>query len=139
MFKRILRIFAWVLPSSTMRTILHRACGIKIGVEGFIGTNVVIDTQWCSEVEIADGVYIAPNVTIMAHASGSTYYHHNHHKVGHVKLCRGCWVGTGAIILPSVYVGRGAIVNAGSVVYKNVEPFTVVAGNPARAVGRVEQ
>ncbi|MGF1465837.1 MAG: acyltransferase [Sandaracinaceae bacterium] len=41
-------------------------------------------------------------------------------------------LGTGAIVLPGVTVGRGAIVGAGAVVTKDVAPYAVVAGNPAR-------
>lgn len=46
------------------------------------------------------------------------------------------WLGFAAIVLSGVTVGRGAIVAAGSVVTKNVEPYSIVAGNPARPVGR---
>jgi maltose O-acetyltransferase len=51
------------------------------------------------------------------------------------------WIATGAIILPGVHVGRGAVVGAGAVVGRDVEPYTVVAGNPARPTGkrRVEE
>lgn len=44
------------------------------------------------------------------------------------------WIGTRVTLLPGVNIGRGAIIGAGSVVTKNVPPFTVVAGNPARPV-----
>jgi putative colanic acid biosynthesis acetyltransferase WcaF len=46
------------------------------------------------------------------------------------------WVGTDAFIGPGVTVGRGAIVGARAVVVKNVEPLDIVAGNPARPIGR---
>jgi putative colanic acid biosynthesis acetyltransferase WcaF len=44
------------------------------------------------------------------------------------------WVATGAIVLPGVSVGEGAVVAAGAVVSRDVEPFTVVAGIPARPI-----
>ncbi len=44
------------------------------------------------------------------------------------------WIGANAIILPGVFVGYGAVVGSGSVVVKNVEPLTVVCGNPAKVV-----
>ena len=44
----------------------------------------------------------------------------------------------GAIILPGVTIGEGAIIAAGSVVSKDVPPLTMVAGNPARAVQKLE-
>ena len=46
------------------------------------------------------------------------------------------WVGTEAFIGPGVTVGRGAVVGARAVVVKNVEPLQIVAGNPARPIGR---
>lgn len=44
------------------------------------------------------------------------------------------WIGAGAIILPGVTIARNSIVAAGAVVTKNVPPYTVVAGNPARII-----
>ena len=48
------------------------------------------------------------------------------------------WIGAGAIIMPGVTIGNGAVVGAGSVVTKDVEPRTIVAGNPARFIRRVD-
>lgn len=46
------------------------------------------------------------------------------------------WIGEWAIILPGVrYIGNGAIIGAGSVVTKNVEPYSIVAGNPSKVIG----
>jgi acetyltransferase-like isoleucine patch superfamily enzyme len=44
------------------------------------------------------------------------------------------WVGVDAIVLPGVTVGRGAVVGAGSVVTRDVDPYTIVAGAPARVL-----
>jgi len=41
------------------------------------------------------------------------------------------WIGQNAVILPGVHIGDGAIIGANSVVGSNVEPYTIVAGNPA--------
>ena len=48
------------------------------------------------------------------------------------------WIATGAIVLPGVTIGEGAVVGAGSVVTKDVEPWTVVAGNPAKFIKKRE-
>jgi acetyltransferase-like isoleucine patch superfamily enzyme len=45
------------------------------------------------------------------------------------------WIGYRALILPGVMIGEGAVIAAGAVVSKNVEPFTIVAGVPARKIG----
>ena len=54
-----------------------------------------------------------------------------------IKIGNDVWVGGGAIILPGVTIGDGCTIGAGSVVTKDVEAFTVVAGNPARFIKRV--
>ncbi|MCS6914560.1 MAG: hypothetical protein NZ890_15130 [Myxococcota bacterium] len=51
-----------------------------------------------------------------------------------VRLCDGCDIGIGAIILPGVTVGEGAQVGAGAVVTRDVPARAVVAGNPARVL-----
>ncbi len=53
-----------------------------------------------------------------------------------IVICDYAWIATGAIILPGVTIGEGAVVGAGSVVTRDVEPFIVVAGNPAKPVSQ---
>lgn len=53
-----------------------------------------------------------------------------------VRIGRDAWVGMACVVLPGVTIGEGAIVGAGSVVVKDVEPFTVVAGSPAKFIKR---
>jgi maltose O-acetyltransferase len=51
----------------------------------------------------------------------------------------GAWIGDRAIILPGRRIGSGAIVGAGAVVTRDVEPHEIVGGNPARPIGRREE
>jgi len=66
--------------------------------------------------------------------------HHDWSKVAMkpIRICRGAWVGARACILKGVTIGEGAVVGMGSVVTKNVDPFVVVAGNPARAIRKID-
>lgn len=54
-----------------------------------------------------------------------------------VHICQRAWIGAGATILPGVTVGENAVVGAGSVVTHDVEPDTIVAGNPARVIRHI--
>lgn len=56
--------------------------------------------------------------------------------VGKVRIGQRVWVGTGAVIAGAVTIGDNAVVGANSVVRSDVEPYTVVAGAPARPVSR---
>ena len=59
-------------------------------------------------------------------------YKHRKHKGGPVTIHNGAWVGTNALVLPGVTLGEGCVVGAGAVVTKDVPPFTIVAGVPAK-------
>lgn len=54
-----------------------------------------------------------------------------------VSIGTGVWICSGAIICPGVTIGDHAVVGPGAVVMRNVAPYTVVAGNPARFVRRL--
>lgn len=55
-----------------------------------------------------------------------------------IKVCDKAWIGVGCKIMKGVTIGEGAIVAAGSVVTKDVEPWTIVGGNPATFIKKVE-
>ena len=55
-----------------------------------------------------------------------------------VHIGRNVWIGFEACVLPGVAIGEGAIVGARAVVTEDVPPFTVVAGNPARVIRRLD-
>lgn len=49
------------------------------------------------------------------------------------------WIGSNATIMKGITIGRGAIVGACSVVFNNVEPYSIVAGNPAKVIGKARE
>jgi serine acetyltransferase len=124
---RVLQHFARILPGAqSLRVSLHRARGVKIGNNVWIGYDVILDTSRPFLITLEDGCSLSMRVTIVAHFRGSTG----------VKIERDAFIGPGAIILPNVVVGRGAVVTAGSVVTRSVAPMTVVQGNPAVPVAK---
>ena len=56
-----------------------------------------------------------------------------------IRVCRYAWIGMEVKVLKGVTIGEGAIVGAGSVVTKDVEPWTIVAGNPAKLIKKIEK
>jgi len=55
---------------------------------------------------------------------------------GKVLIADYCWIGIRATILPNVNLGKGCVVGAGSMVTKSFEDFSIVAGNPAKIIGK---
>lgn len=123
------------------RIALLRACGFRIGRDVYIADGLVIVEELAEEgnVTIGDRVSFAPRVTLV------TSSHPNASRIrGVAPVARGpivigddAWIGAGAVILPGVRVGRGAVVGAMSVVTADVPDLTVVAGQPAREVRRL--
>jgi len=139
---RLLRILAWLSPVYQFRASVYRKCGVKIGRNVFIGFLVMIDSEYSDYIEIEDEASIGPGASIMAHSAASPL--HSRLKIYQeepkkVTIKHGAWIATGAIILPGVTVGEGAIVVAGAVVSRDVPPYTMVAGNPARPIQKLER
>jgi acetyltransferase-like isoleucine patch superfamily enzyme len=55
-----------------------------------------------------------------------------------VTIGNDCWIGGNVIILPGVTIGRGSTIGAGSVVTKSFSEFSVIAGNPAKFLRKIE-
>ena len=126
---RLLQLAARFIPGGvTFRASMHRARGVKIGDNVWIGYDAIIDTSKPWTVEIGDNAHIGIRVTIIGHFSDTEG----------VKIGKSAFIGPGVIIMPNVVIGEGAVVSAGSVVTRSVPPFTVVQGNPAVPVAMTE-
>ena len=53
---------------------------------------------------------------------------------GSIIIEEDVWIGSNVVVLSGIKIGRGAVIGAGSVVTKDVKPYSVIAGNPARIV-----
>lgn len=59
----------------------------------------------------------------------------DHEKTKGIKIGSDCWIGYGACLMDGVRINDGAIIGAKSIITKDVEPYCIVAGNPARIIG----
>ena len=122
---RILHILARVVPGAmTLRVTLHRWRGVKIGRDVWIGYQVLLDTSHPHLISVGNNVIISIRAMLIAHFRGPEG----------ITIEDDAFIGPGAIILPNVKIGRGAVVTAGSVVSTSVPPMTLVQGNPARPI-----
>jgi UDP-2-acetamido-3-amino-2,3-dideoxy-glucuronate N-acetyltransferase len=115
--------------------------GSYVDIEGevSIGNNVSLQSGCyvTRGVIIEDDVFCGPRIITMNDKRIS----HRRPQLAFVRaaphIMRAARVGGGSVLLPGVTIGRNAFVGAGSVVTRDVADFTMVAGNPARVVGKV--
>jgi len=136
---KLLKLSAKHLPGAGMRVRLLRMCGYLIGERAYVGEDVIIiDDLGASSLtlRIGDRASIAPRVTFVLHTQPNESRiapYVNSHK-GSIEIEADAWIGTGAVILPGVTIGEGAVVGANSVVTGNVRAYTVVGGVPAKKI-----
>ena len=153
---------AWALlfrpsprPCFAWRRWLLRAFGAKIGRGANVHASCRIWAPW--NLEMGDysclsfdvDCYSVDRITLGAHATVSQYSFlctaghdlsdpHMHLVTAPIRLGDGAWVCAGAYVGPGVSLGAGAVAAARAVVVKDVAPWTVVGGNPARVLRRRE-
>ena len=141
--KRIRKAFYYKIgmqfPYNPIRIYSMRKLGYEVGKNVYFPSDLRVAQDLVDDyakLKIGDRVAIGPRVTLIAlsHANRSKLKQMVSVKKIGVIIENDCWIGAGAIILNGVTVGEGAIVGAGSVVTKDVEPYTIVAGNPARKI-----
>lgn len=110
-------------PESGRKLSIGRYCSIADKVEILLGGNH--RTDWASTYPFAALPGLWPS------ARGLDGYHASR---GDVRIGHDVWLGSGAIVLSGVTVGHGAVVAAHAVVTKDVPPYAIVGGNPARVI-----
>lgn len=111
---------------------------IKIGKNVAMNKNILINARGGGEIKIGDNCLLASNVVIRS----------NNHKFdsvdipikdqgvssGKIVISDDVWIGSNAVILPNVTIGKGVIIGAGSVVTKDIKDYEVVGGIPAKTI-----
>lgn len=115
-----------------------------------IGDNVRIESDChisaINEVIIEDNVLIASFVYISDHSHGKVCademdtppFERELHSKGGIRICRNVWLGEKVMVMPGVTIGEGAVVGAGSIVTKDIPPFSLAVGNPAKIIRKLK-
>ncbi|KAJ1992318.1 hypothetical protein H4R33_001047 [Dimargaris cristalligena] len=111
---------------------------IRVGRNFYMnGFGTILD---CMPVMFGDNVMLGPHVQIytVTHPLDPVARSSRIEYAKPIHVGNDVWIGGGAIILPGITIGEGAIVAAGGVVTRDVPPNVVVAGNPARIIKRLD-
>jgi len=134
-----------------LRLYLYRRIGMKVGKNCVVRRGVYLGSP--NELELGDGTFlgraslyctggvkIGKNVNVSDGAVIITAKHDVNSpqfeaRYEPITIEDWAWVATNAIVLAGVTVGEGAVVAAGAVVTKDVAPYSIVGGNPAKVIG----
>lgn len=116
--------------------IANLGTGIRIGDYSAVGAMSYLGGQ--GGIEIGDHVIMGPGVKIFSENHNTSDLEipirlQGESRLG-VKINNDCWLGAGVIIVDGVTIGIGSIIAAGSVVTKDIPPFSIAAGVPARVI-----
>lgn len=141
--KKVLKMLVRFAPGHDRRASLLRKCGYTVGKNAMIGEDLIVGQagdDFTDRLFIGERVGISPRVTLLLETgpSKSRLRKIYRGRRGKIVIKDDAWIGAGSIILPGVTIGEGAVVGAGAVVTKDVPPYTVVVGVPARPIKRID-
>jgi putative colanic acid biosynthesis acetyltransferase WcaF len=157
LWKLIWLLFASWTPKEFRywRVLLLKIFGAEVDWNVFIYSSAKIYVPWLlkmkncsclgpySEIYNLGNVHIKERVTISQHAYICNGTHDFEDRrsplmVGYIRIENDVFIGAKAFIMPGIFIGEGAIIGACAVVTKDVEPWTVVGGNPAKFIKKRE-
>ena len=144
--KKIIRWIGINHPDNRTRKIFFRLTNVEVGEDSVINSNFVVSDGYLPLLKIGNRVAISPNVTVVCESGP------NNSKIQEIKVVKekiikkekvtigdDCWIGANVTILPGVNIGNNSIVGAGAVVTKDIPPYAVAAGIPAKIVMRLNE
>lgn len=134
-YQRLLRKIAYIVPGGySLRPMLQRMRGVKIGKNVWISQYVYIDEIHPESITIEDNTTIGIGTLIIAHLYwGPKKKDHD----GKIRIERDVFIGPNCVILPNVNIGKETVIQAGTVVSRNVPPNTLWGAPKAGPVARV--
>ena len=112
---------------------------VEIGSNVSFNSNVMINARGVGKILIGKNVLIGPNVVVRS--NNHIYEDYNVPIInqgmtnGEIIIEDNVWISSNCVILPNCIIGEGSVVAAGAVVTKNIEPYSIVGGIPAKKIG----
>ena len=112
---------------------------VDIGHRVKLNINVHVNAALGGAITIGDDVLVGPNVVLRAtdhrFADAGRRISQQGHDAGEIKIGSDVWIAANVTVVGGVTIGDGAVVAAGAVVTRDVAPYTIVGGVPARQIG----
>ncbi|OWT33034.1 galactoside O-acetyltransferase [Methanobrevibacter sp. 87.7] len=108
---------------------------LKVGNNVFINSNSLMMAR--GGITIEDNVMLAANVQLLS--NNHDLYNRSILLCKPILIKEGAWIGAGATVLPGVCIGKHAVVGASAVVTRDVPDYSVVVGNPAKVIKKLDK
>ena len=137
---RSLSIIAQFTFPAQVTTMIHRMRGVHVGKGSKITRTVIIDDSRPDLITIGKNVWITAGCQLLCHQRDLSQYEVGKPvmdlplKYAPVVIKDGAHIGIGGIIMPGVTIGEGAVIGAGSVVTRDIPPYCVAVGVPAKVI-----
>ena len=118
--------------------------GVKVGKGSKIAATVEIDMSAPELISIGKNVWVTRGVMLLCHQRDLSFYEVGKPvmdcplKFAPIRIQDGVHIGIGSIIMPGVTIGEGAVIGAGSVVTRDIPPYCVAVGVPAKVIKSFE-
>ncbi len=142
--KRLEKMMDWPLLEPfcprKLRPWLLKKMGCHVGKNVFVGDYVRVDKNHANLIYIDDYAHITAGCRLLCHQRDLSHYHVGDnaadcgYRLGEIHIGKGVMIGMETMIMPGVTIGDGAIVGAMSLVTKDIPPYTIATGQPARVV-----
>ncbi len=129
------------MPSRGWRSRIFKWGGVSVinPNKTFIGEGVSMDTNYPEDIIIEEGVTLTTRCIIVTHFVEVDDNNNRHYSRGKVIIKGNAYIGANTVICKPVTIGEGAIIGASSVVTRDIPPFEIWAGNPARFIRKREK
>lgn len=128
-----------LLPLSSLRVLLLRISGVRIGQGCYIGFNVFVDTNFPDLISIGNNVTVSHNCSLITHTISpvQSQLAMLYQQRRPVLIDSGSWIGMNTLLLPGAKVGSDCFIGAGSVVAGQMPSKYMCAGNPCKPIKRL--
>ena len=147
--KRLEKMMDWPILEPfcprKLRPWLLRRMGCHVGKNVFVGDYVRVDKNHADLIYIDDYAHLTAGCRLLCHQRDLSNYHVGDnaaecgYRLGEIHIGKGVMIGMETMIMPGVTIGDGAIVGAMSLVTKDIPPYTIATGHPARVVKSIAE
>lgn len=147
--KRLQNMMDWSIlepfAPRKLRPRILKKMGCHVGKDIFVGDHVRIDYSHAELIYIDDHAHIAGGCRLLCHQRDLKGYRKGDdaaklpYKLGEIHIGKGVMIGMETLIMPGVTIGDGAIVGAYSLVTKDIPPYTIATGRPAKIVKEITE